>query len=305
MNIWHGTDDTPRSPRRVNPTENIVVTVGTWPIEPGQSVWVTWDVVAATIRSRGTTPHSTSCFEPICVVCTKRCRSKRPSPSRTAIVAHPVVWTFTHPIPKIRHRDQVSIRTNCPGRLTYQVDGGPQQSVALVPVDGVMAGTRRFQITLGPFPASARKLAFRCHCEHAGCQHHWPCCLSAPQAAPDLKQTVLDLARGVGVSAALDFVGADSTLALALVSARPAGRVVQIGLAGGTAHVAALKTVKPEVSVSVFWWGNVCELREVLALTESARLTLIPLEFRPLDRINDVYERVKRGQVPGGAVLTP
>jgi hypothetical protein len=47
MNIWHGTDDTPRTPRRANPTEHIVVTVGTWPIEPGQSVWVTWDVVAA------------------------------------------------------------------------------------------------------------------------------------------------------------------------------------------------------------------------------------------------------------------
>ena len=104
---------------------------------------------------------------------------------------------------------------------------------------------------------------------------------------------------------AFDFVGAESTLALALGTTRPAGRVVQVGLAGGTAHLTALKTVKPEVSVSVSWWGNVRELREVLALAKSGRLTPIPLEFWPLDKINDVYQRVKRGQVPGRAVITP
>jgi len=31
----------------------------------------------------------------------------------------------------------------------------------------------------------------------------------------------------------------------------------------------------------------------------------IPLEFEPLDRINDVYERVKAGRVEGRAVLIP
>ena len=122
---------------------------------------------------------------------------------------------------------------------------------------------------------------------------------------PEVGQKILEIARGVGVSAAFDFVGADSTLALAMASTRPAGRVVQVGLAGGTAHVTALKTLKPEVSVSVSWWGNIRELREVLALAESGRLTPIPLEFWPLAKINDVYERVKHGQVAGRAVITP
>jgi alcohol dehydrogenase, propanol-preferring len=122
---------------------------------------------------------------------------------------------------------------------------------------------------------------------------------------PEVGQKILEIARGVGVSAAFDFVGADSTLELALASTRPAGRVVQVGLAGGTAHVKALKTVKPEVSVSVSWWGNIRELREVLSLAESGRLTPIPLEFWPLDKINEVYERVKHGQVAGRAVITP
>jgi alcohol dehydrogenase, propanol-preferring len=121
----------------------------------------------------------------------------------------------------------------------------------------------------------------------------------------EVQRRVLDIARGVGVSAVFDFVGADSTLALALATTRPAGRVVQVGLAGGTAQVTALKTVKPEVSVSVSWWGNIRELREVIALVESGRLTPIPLEFWPLDKINEVYDRVKRGQVAGRAVITP
>ena len=76
-------------------------------------------------------------------------------------------------------------------------------------------------------------------------------------------------------------------------------------MAGGTAQVTALKTVKPEVSVSVSWWGNIRELREVIALVESGRLTSIPLEFWPLSEINKVYDRVKRGEVAGRAVVTP
>jgi len=122
---------------------------------------------------------------------------------------------------------------------------------------------------------------------------------------PEVRERILEIALGVGVSAAFDFVGADSTLELALASTRTAGRVVQVGLAGGTAHVAALKTIKPEVAVSVSWWGNIRELREVLALAESGRLTPIPLEFWRLDKINEVYERVKQGQVSGRAVITP
>jgi alpha-amylase/alpha-mannosidase (GH57 family) len=97
------------------------------------------------------------------------------------IVAHPVVWTFTHPVSTVRRRDQVSIRTNCPGRLTYWIDGPPEQAMTLVPVGGVMAGARRFQVTLGPFPESAQGLAFRFFCEHPGCQHESPCCLTGPQ----------------------------------------------------------------------------------------------------------------------------
>lgn len=46
MNIWHDTIDAPRTPRRVSPGQEVEIVIGTWPIGPGQSVWVTWQVVA-------------------------------------------------------------------------------------------------------------------------------------------------------------------------------------------------------------------------------------------------------------------
>lgn len=98
-----------------------------------------------------------------------------------AIVAHPVLWTFTHPVPTIRRRDELAIRTNCPGRLTYRIDDSHEQSKVLTAVGGVMAGARHFQIILGPFPASAHRLEFRFDCEHPGCRHESACCLSGQQ----------------------------------------------------------------------------------------------------------------------------
>ena len=35
MNVWHGTDDAPRVPRRVSPTQPVDLTIGTWPIARG------------------------------------------------------------------------------------------------------------------------------------------------------------------------------------------------------------------------------------------------------------------------------
>ena len=41
MHLWHLTDDAPRAPRRVSAGDQVVIHVGTWPIEPGQAVRVT------------------------------------------------------------------------------------------------------------------------------------------------------------------------------------------------------------------------------------------------------------------------
>jgi propanol-preferring alcohol dehydrogenase len=107
------------------------------------------------------------------------------------------------------------------------------------------------------------------------------------------------------VGAAFDFVGTDATLALAAAVTRPLGKVIQLGLAGGTAKLHVLDNVRFEVSFEASLWGNVRELREVLTLAERGDLTLIEQEHLPLARIHEAYARLKAGKVEGRMVIQP
>ena len=122
-------------------------------------------------------------------------------------------------------------------------------------------------------------------------------------ADPEIKEQIKSISRG-GVSAAFDFVGIDPTLDLALTTARTGGKVTQVGVGGGTAQL-RLGLTRFEVTFETTLWGNVKELRELIALAESGVLTSIPIEFAPLADINQVYERLKKGDVEGRAVITP
>ena len=121
----------------------------------------------------------------------------------------------------------------------------------------------------------------------------------------DLAEKIRQLTRGHGVSASFDFVGTDATLDLAIRSTRSLGKVSQIGLAGGSARLKALENSRFEVQFEATLWGSIKELREVIALAESGRLTTIPIEISPLDSINDVYRRLKQGDIAGRAVIAP
>jgi propanol-preferring alcohol dehydrogenase len=123
--------------------------------------------------------------------------------------------------------------------------------------------------------------------------------------APGLTDRIHDLTGGQGVCASFDFVGSDASLGLAVAATRALGKVSQVGLAGGTARMKVLENARFEVGFEATLWGTIKELREVLALAEAGRLSLIPLEFEPLDRINEVYARLKRGEVDGRVVITP
>ena len=122
---------------------------------------------------------------------------------------------------------------------------------------------------------------------------------------PDLTARIHDLTQGHGVNAAFDFVGTDDTLALAISQTRALGKVSQLGLAGGGARLKPLETSRFEVLFEATLWGTIKELREVLALAESGKLTLIETELAPLEEINNVYGRLKRGEVAGRAVIAP
>ena len=121
----------------------------------------------------------------------------------------------------------------------------------------------------------------------------------------DVSEKIRDLTSGHGVNASFDFVGTDSTLALAVAATRSLGKVSQIGLAGGAARMKVLENTRFEVQFEATLWGTIKELREVIALAETGQLTSIPIELAPLEGINEVYSRLKRGEISGRAVITP
>ncbi|MFQ6059087.1 MAG: hypothetical protein ACE5MB_09460 [Anaerolineae bacterium] len=92
------------------------------------------------------------------------------------IVPHAVVWTFTQQVARIQAGDRLTVRTNCPGVLTWQLDGGEPQTAEMVPTGGVMAGVQRYHLTLGPFPPEAREVRFTFRCTHPGCDCRDVCC---------------------------------------------------------------------------------------------------------------------------------
>jgi hypothetical protein len=46
----------------------------------------------------------------------------------------------------------------------------------MVPAGGVMAGVKRYHLTLGPFPPGVREVHFTFRCTHPGCDCRDVCC---------------------------------------------------------------------------------------------------------------------------------
>jgi propanol-preferring alcohol dehydrogenase len=122
---------------------------------------------------------------------------------------------------------------------------------------------------------------------------------SEPAAAEKIRRAT----AGVGADVVLDMVGADATLALGAKSLRADGRLVIIGLAGGTLPTSFFG-LPYGAEVATSYWGTASELFELVALARAGRLRL-EVETFPLDRAMEAYARLKRGEIRGRAVITP
>jgi alcohol dehydrogenase, propanol-preferring len=109
--------------------------------------------------------------------------------------------------------------------------------------------------------------------------------------------------RGTGADVIFDMVGADATLATAAKSLRAEGRLVIVGLAMGTLPLSFF-ALPYGAEVATSYWGTVTELMELVALARNGKLRL-DVEVFPLDRANEAYERLRRGEIRGRAVITP
>lgn len=114
---------------------------------------------------------------------------------------------------------------------------------------------------------------------------------------------VLQATKGQGADVVLDFVGLDETLRTAAAIARPLGDLTIVGVGGGSVDVGFFR-LATEVSVQTMNWGSLPELRDVVALAATGRLTP-HIETYPLDDAIEVYERLRAGDIDGRAVIVP
>jgi len=122
-------------------------------------------------------------------------------------------------------------------------------------------------------------------------------------AEVDVVAEVRASSGGEGAAAVLDFVGSDTTLAAAAGAVARRGLVVLVGLAGGALPFSFMG-LATEVVVTSSQWGSRNELAEVLELARMGRIRA-HVERHPLEAINEVFDRLERGEVPGRAVLVP
>lgn len=108
---------------------------------------------------------------------------------------------------------------------------------------------------------------------------------------------------GRGADVVLDFVGSDTTMALAAAAARTVGDITIVGIAGGTLALSFF-AVPYEASVQTTYWGSRPELVEVLDL--GARGLLRPtITTFTLDNAMDAYRQLEAGKLDGRAVIVP
>jgi propanol-preferring alcohol dehydrogenase len=109
--------------------------------------------------------------------------------------------------------------------------------------------------------------------------------------------------QGRGADVTLDFVGADSTLALAAAATRVLGDLTIVGIAGGRLPVSFF-SVPYEVSIQTTYWGSRPELAEVLDLGARGLVAPKVVTF-PLDQAVDAYHQLAGAALHGRAVIVP
>ena len=122
-------------------------------------------------------------------------------------------------------------------------------------------------------------------------------------ASDEAPEQINSATRGRGAELVLDLVGSDQTLATAAQVTRMQGELTLIGIAMGTFPFNFF-ALPYECALATTYWGTAVELMEVLELAAAGRIAA-HVERYPLERVAEVYERLRSGRVDGRAVVTP
>ncbi len=122
-------------------------------------------------------------------------------------------------------------------------------------------------------------------------------------SADDNAAAIRDATGGRGADVVLDFVGADSTLAMGAAAARTLGDLTIVGIAGGSLPVSFF-SVPYEMNVRTTYWGTRPDLAEVLSLAARGLLRS-DITTYDLTHATAAYRALKAGEITGRAVIVP
>jgi D-arabinose 1-dehydrogenase-like Zn-dependent alcohol dehydrogenase len=108
-----------------------------------------------------------------------------------------------------------------------------------------------------------------------------------------------------GVAAAIDFVGANASLAYATGALRRGGEAVVVGLFGGKFNTPIPAFPSRPFSIVGSLVGSLGETRAMMELVRAGRIAPIPVETRPLDQADRTLNQLREGAIVGRVVLAP
>ena len=119
----------------------------------------------------------------------------------------------------------------------------------------------------------------------------------------DVADAVREATNGVGADVVLDFVGTDATHESAMQMLARRGLYSIVGY-GGTVSHPSVGLVVGETAVAGNLVGNWIDLWELLELHVRGQITL-RTETHSLEKVNDVLDELREGEITGRAVLVP
>lgn len=119
----------------------------------------------------------------------------------------------------------------------------------------------------------------------------------------DAPEQVRRSTGGKGAAAVFDFVGAETTVAIAGKCVGVEGRVMIVGIGGGSLPV-GFGSLAYDAAVAAPYWGSRSELLEVFELARAGHIA-VHTETYPIDDAPTAYEHLRQGKVRGRAVILP
>jgi D-arabinose 1-dehydrogenase-like Zn-dependent alcohol dehydrogenase len=123
---------------------------------------------------------------------------------------------------------------------------------------------------------------------------------SAPDAAKQIQR-----ATGGGAWAVIDFVGASSTVNLAVASITKGGTIVVVGLFGGDVTVPTPFLPLRAMTLRGSYVGSQSDIAALLELVNRTGMPPVPIRTRPLAEVGDALNELRAGRIVGRVVLTP